>query len=227
MIFLHFLVEGRSEEAFVKKILCPYLVDYDVITYVQCVQTKNDQKLGKKHKGGITSYERFRTEITNLAKQFSSKNRYFTTFFDLYALPNTFPGRQESKDWQNPYKKVKLIEKIIATDLSDPRIIPYIQLHEFETLILCDAQILDWAYLEHETEIQELKKSISGMNPEEINEGSATAPSKRIIQHISQYRKGLAMDFIVPKIDLNLVRTLCSHFNEWLTTLEGLKETAS
>lgn len=222
MMLLHIIVEGRSEESFVKKILCPHLIRFDVFTDVWCIRTKNDKKIGRKFKGGMPSYAKFRVEITNLTKQYAGREHSFTTFFDLYALPNTYPGRKETRHQSDPYIKAKTIEDSISADINDRRIIPYIQLHEFETLILCEPQILDWAYIEHEAKIKQLKKTIKGINPEEINDGAATAPSKRIIGHIKEYSKGFASDLIVPKIDLNLVRSRCPHFNEWLTKLEGL-----
>ncbi len=61
-----------------------------------------------------------------------------------------------------------------------------------------------------------------GGNPELINDGKFTAPSKRIIKEIPEYDKVNAGPLIVEKIGLDVLRRGCPHFNEWLTKLEDL-----
>ena len=69
-----------------------------------------------------------------------STDARFTTMFDLYRLPNNFPSYETSSSIQNPYQRVRILEDALRTDLSDPRFIPYIQLHEFESLLLSDPE---------------------------------------------------------------------------------------
>ena len=67
---------------------------------------------------------------------------------------------------------------------------------------------------------------VAGKNPEEINEGQETAPSKRIIKEIPEYKgqKATIGPLVAAKIDLDVLREKCKHFNEWLTRLEKLNE---
>ena len=58
--------------------------------------------------------------------------------FDLYALPADFPGYAEARREVDPYGKVRILEDALGNDIADRRFIPYIQLHEFEALILAD-----------------------------------------------------------------------------------------
>ncbi len=59
----------------------------------------------------------------------------FTTMFDLYALPDDFPGYEAAKAIGEPYARVAALETAFAEAINDSRFIPYIQLHEFEALL--------------------------------------------------------------------------------------------
>ena len=145
--------------------------------------------------------------------------------FDLYRLPNEFPGYTQSRHIKEPYQKVELLELAFAQEIQKQRFIPYIHLHEFEALLFADVRPFDWEFLSHESQIQELHKIIDTFsNPELINEGESTAPSKRIIKLISEYesRKSSAGPAIAKAIGLERLREKCSHFNQWLTRLEQL-----
>lgn len=91
--------------------------------------------------------------------------------------------------------------------VNDRRFIPYIQLHEFETLIFSDPQMLNREYLEHDIPIENLKAMAEGQNPELINDGSTTAPSKRIIAEIPEYDKATAGVEVVAACTLVMLRT--------------------
>jgi hypothetical protein len=59
-------------------------------------------------------------------------------------------------------------------------------------------------------------------NPELINNGETTSPSKRILQCIPEYAKPVDGIAITQKIGLDVLRQKCRHFNEWIGKLEGL-----
>ena len=145
--------------------------------------------------------------------------------FNLYALPNNFPGYDEAKAKNDRYERVKILEERLAKDISDPRFIPYIQLHEFEALILAAPQQLDWEYLEHAAPIRRLITMVGTQNPELINDGPDTAPSKRILKEIPEYDKATAGPAVAEKIGLPTLRAKCRHFDEWLTYMENLNGT--
>lgn len=94
-----------------------------------------------------------------------------------------------------------------------------------EALLFVDAQVLDWEFLEHEREIQQLKSIADQFkNPELINESPETAPSKRIISAIPEYKgsKTSVGPLVAEKIGLGRLRQACPHFNEWLSQLEEI-----
>ncbi len=110
----------------------------------------------------------------------------------------------------------------MASSFDDKCFIPYLQPHEFETLILADPQRLDWGYLEHNTQINNLVKMVNTQNPEHINDSPTNAPSKRILKEIPEYDKVTIGVSVTCKIGLQTLRAKCSHFNEWLARLERL-----
>ncbi len=108
----------------------------------------------------------------------------------------------------------------MAEDINDHRFIPYIQLHEFEALILSDPNSLNCEYLEHAKPISNLIAMVDEKNPELINDGVQTAPSKRILEEIPEYNKVTAGVTVTRAIGLKKLRERCPHFDEWLTLLE-------
>ena len=58
--------------------------------------------------------------------------------------------------------------------------------------------------------------------PEDINDNSETAPSKRIVKVISQYEKVVYGSLIAMEIGLDAIRAECPRFSDWLTRLESL-----
>jgi hypothetical protein len=221
MIRLHVIAEGQTEEEFVNTILAEHLGYFDVSTSVHCITTKRTKN--KVYRGGLTSYEKVKKDITLWLKQDKSEDARFTTMLDLYALPNDFPRFDEAKKLEY-YQKIEYLENAFFDDINDPRFIPYIQLHEFEALILVQPEKLAERFPEYEQEIQELSNIChSFSSPELINQGATTAPSKRIFQFVPTYEKVSAGSLIVEKIGLAKIRGKCPHFNQWITQLENLQ----
>lgn len=223
---LHFIVEGQTEEAFVNQILKPHLANKSVWAYARCVTTNTKENTA--YKGGIRKYEKVKKDITKWIHQ-ESKNddARFTTMIDLYALPSDFPGYKDTTEIRDLYMRVEALEDALAEDIKDWRFIPYIQLHEFETLILADPQKLETQFLNHDNEIQRLIHMTKQFDsPELINQGNQTAPSKRIINEIPEYylNKVLAVQTVARNIGLDTMRAKCKHFNQWLNKLEQLAQ---
>jgi hypothetical protein len=76
--------------------------------------------------------------------------------------------------------------------------------------------------LEHERQIKDLINMMGESNPELINDGAETAPSKRLLKAIPEYDKPTGGVSVVEKIGLYTLRNKCRHFTEWLTKLERL-----
>lgn len=221
---LHITAEGQTEERYANRVLAPYLGNnFQVVTDVRAVKT--GRKRGRDYRGGLLKYQVAKRDILDWMKE-EGRNTdvWFTTMFDLYALPDDFPDYKHAMTAADPYERVRRLEDAFGQDVDHPRFIPYIQLYEFEALILADPAKLDCQYLEHEQAIENLVKLVDGKNPEEINDGQETAPSKRIIKEIPLYagQKATAGPLVVEKIALPTLRDKCRHFHEWLAKLESL-----
>jgi hypothetical protein len=220
MIRLNITAEGFSEERFVTDILRPHLLNFNIYTEVRKVLT--NRKLRKR--GGIVGYQKFKNDVTQWFRE--CPDVYHTTFIDLYGLSTDFPGHTTTRHLQ-PYARVAAMEKLLSADLAFHKFIPYIQLHEYEALMYADTVVMEeWLSLYNRIPVNcftEIRDSVPNSNPELINEGPETAPSKRILRICNTYDKVDDGILILKEIGLNTLRSQCNHFNDWLTTLEGLK----
>ena len=229
-IRLHVTAEGETEERFVKSVLAPYLGEKNVWTDSRCVLTHKDKRASVECRGGFrrqSPYTTVKKDIFAWMKEDMNPDARFTTMFDLSALPGDFPEYAASSREADPYRRVAALEQALAADinggLNDTRFIPYIQLHEFEALILADPQKLDWEFLEHDKPIRRLVEMVAreGDNPELIDDGDMTAPSKRIIAEIAEYagNKATSGPLVVSKIGLPTLLRRCQHFEGWINDL--------
>ena len=122
-------------------------------------------------------------------------------------------------------EKAVFLEKTFADDIGDSRFIPYIQVHEFEALLMTDIRSLETRFPERRKDIQALAEDVKAWeNPEDINERPDWAPSKRIIGRVPEYKasKRETVEMAAAHIGIDKMREKCPHFNDWLTRLEGL-----
>lgn len=228
MIRLCITVEGYTEQGFVKDVLAEHLADFGVNACARPVITGRDKRASREFRGGMTTYSRARDDVLSWIKEDRRREWRFTTMFDLYALPDDFPGYTEARRLTDPYQRVRAVEGAMSADLAAyPSFFPYIQLHEFESLILADPQKLGPEYPDREGEIAQLIALARDENPECINGGQDTAPSKRIKKLIPEYDKVTAGKLIAKGIGIKTLRERCRHFNEWLSRLERLKDETS
>lgn len=222
-IRLNFIVEGQTEEAFVSTILKPHLEPFSIWASVRCVETSRKRSI--KHRGGIRRYAVAKSDIQQWLLNDRNADARFTTMFDLYRLPTDFPGYADAFEGYDPYRRVAVLEDALAEDIADSRFVPYLQLHEFEALLLADPQMLDAQFPGYDGAIRHLISVVSQCgSPELVDGGENTAPSKRIIARIPEYegRKSSAGPIVAGKIGLAAIRSRCDHFNEWLSALERL-----
>lgn len=222
-IRLNITAEGQTEEQFVKKTLSNHLGYYKIATDVRCILTSKDRH--RKYRGGLLSYSKAKNDILTWMKEDHKPEARFTTMFDLYALPSDFPGFEDSKKINDPYKRIAFLETVFGEDIKDHRFIPYLQLFEFESLLFADPETLGIEYFEYEHAIKKLKEIAEHAgNPELINDNPDSAPSKRIIKLIPlyKYNKASIGSMTAGLIGIEKLKQSCKHFNEWITKLEVL-----
>jgi hypothetical protein len=221
---LHVLAEGQTEEAFVNQVLAPHLAGHGVVADVRCVTTRRDRhRPDRVYRGGMRDFGKVQRDLDRWMAE--DRGAAFTTMFDLYALPQDFPGYVDAARLKDPYARVRHLEQALAATFGEPRLIPYIQLHEFEALLFSDPEKFDWQYIEHGPQIARLAEVARQFDsPELIDDGAQTAPSKRIIAEIPEYafQKSTAGPLIAVHIGVEKMRERCPHFAEWLAALESL-----
>ena len=205
-----------------ENILRPHLADQSIWVAARCVETRRSR--GRKYSGGIRDYARAKKDIERWMREDRNYDARFTTMFDLYALPEDFPGYEDARRARNPYDRVQLLEDALGEDVSDRRFVPYLQLHEFEALLFSDPKKLEERFNRRNAEICRLVQVAEQSNPELINDGNETAPSKRIIREIPEYESDKASSgpIVAEKIGLTTLRVRCQHFGEWIGKLEAL-----
>lgn len=216
MTRVYLLVEGQTEETFVRELLAPHYARIGLYLTPILISTSPG------HKGGLVSYTKVRPQIERLCKQ--DGGAYVTTMFDLYALPSDFPGKADAawSQQRTGADKARLIESALERDIAQRNFLPYIQVHEFEALLFVDPMAFrQWA----DDHVVARLQSIAANNaPEDINDNPATAPSKRILAALPGYQKPFHGPLIACDIGLDAIRAACPHFAEWLDQLERLTE---
>ncbi|MBI1784882.1 DUF4276 family protein [Candidatus Sumerlaeota bacterium] len=219
MIHLHLVVEGQTEETFARDVLAPHLASFGVRARARSVETGRRRR--RVYRGGLTTYMNAMRDLKFWMAQDPRGESRFTTMFDLYALPEDFPGYDASREIADPYQRVAHLEKSLADDLRDQRFIPYLQLHEFEALLFSDPASFHRYFIHHELRVKKLETQAREFeSPELINRNFP--PSKRILEQFHGYPKASAGPMIAGFIGMQTIRRRCRHFDGWLTRLEGL-----
>lgn len=208
-------VEGQTEETFVRDLLKPHLDRLGVFLQPVVLATKRPSG-GGKYRGGLTSWKQARAELVRLLTDTSV---LVTTMYDLYALPGDFPGRQMASG-RSPRERVQAVQHAVDSEIGSARLRSYVQLHEFESLVLSCAGLLgDRSGDERVGELLEQQVQAAG-GPEFVNDGPTTAPSKRIASSWPGYVKTLDGPAVLAEAGLASIRVACPHFDEWITWLE-------
>lgn len=216
---VHVLVEGQTEETFMRDVIAPHLQSFGVYLNSTILKTKR-VKDAPDHAGGVTSYQRFKNDLLRLLRDTNAIA--VTTFLDFYGLPTDFPGRAGLPPG-DCFARVAHVEKQIGDDINHYKFIPFLALHEFEALLFVAPESIHEALPEFDAlgELQSIKNDFG--SPEKINDSPETAPSKRLIKIFgAAYQKRFYGSLIAGNIGLERIRQECAHFNQWLAKLESL-----
>ncbi len=197
MVRLGISVEGTTEERFIKILLEPYFSKKGVFVTPVTIN-------------GNVSIDRVRHELQNLAYGFD----YVSTFYDFYGFKQKADGETKAS------LESKIIESVKVELRS--RVIPYIQMYEFEGLLFSDPEAIS-LILQNESLCDWAAGILAGFdnNPEKINDSRETAPSKRL-EKFTHYRKTTHGPNIARQIGLDKLRVMCKGFDGWLIILERI-----
>ena len=213
------LVEGDSELKLMNGLVIPELYKrlsnkpHSSEWSLEACKIVTNRQLNKK--GGNVNYEYLKNDV----KRFSAQGcAVITTFLDFFRLPVTFPG------YTTDGSLIGQVEQAMEQDLRSsipnlPRFIPYIQKYEYEALLFAD--IVGFEYLlDEQTELEAIKRIMEQYpNPEDINGGNTTAPSKRL-SNIFNYNKTSDSNEVLTMIGFDTIYGKCPRFKEWFDKLE-------
>lgn len=212
---LFILVEGQTEEEFVKDLLRSYLFDKGVI---EVSPIKVSTKAG--FKGGFVKYDRLKKDAELLLKQ--RKDCAVSTFVDYFRLPNDVPNYKSCQKIHNIDDRISCLELGIAGDVGSERFSPYIQKYEFES-VLFSSNVGFENYYDQTISKRTAKIVEQFPNPEDINDNPTTSPSNRLKKIVKPYNKILDGNILALHIGIEQILEKCPRFRNWV---EGLIQLA-
>ncbi len=210
------ICEGETEQEFCKKILAPFFWKEDISIHNPRI---------KKSMGGIVFWKVLKKDILNHLK--NDPTAFVTTFIDYYGLQkkHSFPNWSEAEAEREKNRRMELLEKGMKHDIGEAynsRFIPYVQLHEFEGLLFNDINVF-YNQFEPEELIgeKELRNTFNEFNdnPEMINNGRESAPSKRLERIIKGYDKIVFGNIIAEEIGIERIRSKSPRFSHWIAEI--------
>ena len=197
------VVEGKTEVEFVKRVLAPALSHGGVAATPVSMD------------GNVTR-DRMAREVANLFRSFDC----VTSFVDFYGFRDK--GDLSVERLEQEVKQAA--QSRIGRRYDASRVVVYVQRHEFEGLLFSDVDgFRDAGLAMDEGCLARLRGvRLRFPTPEDINDDSATAPSKRILALIPDYRKRLHGPLVAENVGLAAMRTECRRFGRWMDRLEGL-----
>jgi hypothetical protein len=216
---LHILVEGPTEEVIVSNVIGPYFSSEDVYVTPSILKTKLPAGGSPAYTGGVTSWAKIVRDIRLLLGD--SSITVLTTLIDYYRFPDDAPGMAD-RPIGSPYVRVEHVERALADTVESRRFLPHLVLHEIEAWVLVDClRLAD--LLGNPSEATRLAQIVAGESgPEMVNDGTETAPSKRIKSIYPKYGKTLDGPLIIADIGLDEIRRQCPHTDRWMSALETM-----
>lgn len=213
---LYVLVEGQTEEAFVRELLVPHYARLGRFLTPIIVSTSPG------YKGGVVSYAKVKPQILRLCRQ--DPDAHVTTMFDLYALPVDFPGKAAPVNPASAtgHQKAQFLETQLTKDINQPNFLANLMVHEYEALLYTQPSMFaQWT--DDVSVVTTLSAAVTNAGaPENINDSPQTAPSKRILAVMPGYQKTFHGPLIACDIGLEAMRQACPHFHAWLLAVEAL-----
>ncbi len=213
------LVEGQSEEIFVKRTLTPYLEERGVYVQPPVVLWTKRNPTGGGSRGGVSNWTQICKSLLPLLRD---TDAWVTTLLDFYGLPDDVPGCLKARGPGDPRTLIAALQDEISAALGHPRFIPFLALHEFESWIFCgpDAVAAHFDRAPLAGKVQQAQAQAGG--PELINQGEGTHPKARLKSMVSAYKETSDGPTLLGKIGIPAIQASCPHFAHWLARMEAL-----
>ena len=213
------VVEGKTEKTFIAEVLAPSLWDREIFMRATLLKKPGQN-------GGDVKFDRVKRDIGNHLKQ--RGDTYVTLLVDFYGINSKWPELGAARAQRTPCDKANCFTEDLQQRIRDSfpdcnpeqRFIPYVAMHEFEAMLFSEPGILADAIQVNESDIRGILAECG--EPEDINDSSTTAPSKRLRRLSATFKKTTTGIDIAKRIGVRAIREACPLFDQWLTTIESL-----
>ena len=166
--------------------------------------------------GGNVTTDRMAREMANLFRSFDC----VTSFVDFYG----FRGKADLSVDQLERAIAEATRVRIGRQYDASSVMVYVQRHEFEGLLFADVEgFRNVGLAVDEARLGRLRSERQRFpTPEDINDDTRTAPSKRILALLPDFRKRLHGPLVAENVGLARMRMECPRFGDWLARLERL-----
>jgi hypothetical protein len=209
------ICEGKTEQGFCNDVLVPYFSQQEIFLQTPTI-------------GGITRWEALKKRIER--HLLADPTAFVTMLVDYYGIYayHGYPRWDEAEQKTNHNERMDILESGMENDMPENlknRFKAYVQLHEFEGLLFSDISAFDRRIAKEKfADYPYLESTIrEHSNPETINKGTETFPSKRLKKIIRNYDKVLHGTLLAQEIGLTKIREKCPRFNNWILQIENLK----
>lgn len=212
------LTEGQTEEAFIKKVLQPYLWPHEVSLEPKIVTTKH--VIGGANVKGGGDAQKILADARRLLGDTNAVA--VTTLFDFYGFPSNLPNAGS-----DIYRDVDLLTHAIDNAVANPRFKAYLQRHEFEAFLFVDPKVTADVAQRPDKAAGLLKQRNQFETVEDINLDPTLAPSKRLTAALGHYSKPITGSLVTQRIGVDRLRAECPRFANWMGWLATLGASAS
>jgi hypothetical protein len=200
MTRLYVVCQGLTEVNFVTQLVKPHLEE----------RSPNAAMVGAPNLRGHYTYAQLKKFVKNLLGSPGSPVAV-TTMVDLFKVPQDYPGIAEAAA-EDPVDRVRHLEERCAEDIGDRRFFSYLQLHEFEALLLADLKVLIEQHPNRGTEIGDLAARVGREFPSPEHVNRLRPPSYRIKDAVPEYNKTVDGPITVSRIGFSKLRESCPPF---------------
>ena len=226
MAHVFLVVEGQAEERYFKTHFAPVYYPHGVFVDVTVMPNKRGIA-SRTHRGGRIGYDECVKNIRRYLRT-AAHCELVALVYDYYGLDPSFTTNltlAANRPVSAPERAAAIRQRLEA-DIDDPRFHFFVQLHEFEAYLFCRPDLFAAHHRSPALE-QQMRRILADFNgqPEAINDGVATAPSKRIEQLLAPryYAKTTDGVAVAGAIGVADIREQCPAFDAFCQRLDRLR----
>lgn len=215
---VYVIVEGQTEQEFVRSVIAPFLGAVGILSVTPILIKTSDTG-----RGGFVDYDHLRRKTVMPLLASRHDDFIVTTFMDFFRIPCSLPKFEDCMRKKDDASRASAMENAIDEDVNDRRFFSYIQLHEFEALLFSDNAGFEYYF--DPAESNKTAEIVSSFEtPEDINSTPEGAPSKRLLAIKPDYNKVIEGNLIALQVGIDLIMRRCPRFRAWM---EKIKTRAS